>query len=279
MRQQIDCAVITIASQRVWLDSALKQVEPAMARIRMHSLDWEAEQTNVIDASVNIDIQAFAKSAVSLRRFDVCLLPVSLETLSWTRQALAAIPRGPFVPLIGVFSGLRSAAMQDLLELGLADFVRLPLCPDEYRARILSTVSKVPRPGSSLREPGQIYGESTNGGNYIAHSGSLPGRINPSNGFKFQSKGLKLNNKNTKFLLGQKSLHSSSNQENISFRQLKAIIVEQFERDYVTRALEVHNGNIAKAARASNKHRRAFWALMRKYQIDASQYRPDDDEE
>jgi transcriptional regulator with GAF, ATPase, and Fis domain len=56
-------------------------------------------------------------------------------------------------------------------------------------------------------------------------------------------------------------------------------MVEQFERDYVTRALEIHNGNIAKAARASNKHRRAFWALMRKYQIDASQYRPDDDEE
>jgi DNA-binding NtrC family response regulator len=90
---------------------------------------------------------------------------------------------------------------------------------------------------------------------------------------------LKNNNKNTKFLLGIKNLQSTSNHENISFRQLKAIMVEQFERDYVTRALEIHNGNIAKAARASNKHRRAFWALMRKYQIDASQYRPDDDEE
>lgn len=278
MRQQIDCAVVTIATQRVWLDPALRQVEPAMARIRMHSLDWEAEQTDIVDTSVNIDIQAFAKSAVSLRRFDVCLLPVSLDTLSWTRQALAAIPRGPFVPLIGVFSGLRSAAMQDLLELGLADFVRLPLCPDEYRARILSTVSKVPRPGSSLRESGQPYGESANVG-LTVHSGSLIGRVNPSNGFKFQSKGLKNNNKNTKFLLGMKNLHSTSNHENISFRQLKAIMVEQFERDYVTRALEIHNGNIAKAARASNKHRRAFWALMRKYQIDASQYRPDDDEE
>lgn len=279
MRQQIDCAVVTMATHRVWLEQALKLVEPAMARIRMHNLDWEAEHRDNVDASVNIDISAFAKSAVSLRRFDVCLLPVSLETLSWTRQALAAIPRGPFVPLIGVFSGLRSAAMQDLLELGLADFVRLPLCPDEYRARILSTVSKVPRPGSSLREPEHLYGEPAKSGHYAVHSGSVHGRINTQNGFKFQSKGLKNNNKNIKFLFDQKNAQCTQNLENTSFRQLKAIMVEQFERDYVTRALEMHNGNIAKAARASNKHRRAFWALMRKYQIEASQYRPDEDEE
>ena len=165
MRQQIDCAVLAISTHRIWLDQALKEVEPAAARIRMHFLDWESElqHPDIISPAVNIDIQAFAKSSVSLRRYDVCLVPVSLDTLGWTRQALAAIPRGPFVPLIGVFSGLRSAAMQDLLELGLSDFVRLPLCPDEYRARILSTVSKVPRPGNSLREPELIYDTSTVG--------------------------------------------------------------------------------------------------------------------
>jgi DNA-binding NtrC family response regulator len=57
------------------------------------------------------------------------------------------------------------------------------------------------------------------------------------------------------------------------------MIVEQFERGYITEALERHGGNIAMAARASNKHRRAFWALMRKHKIDAALYRQDEDAE
>ncbi len=285
MRQQIDCAVLSVSTHRDWLDIALKQAEPAMARIRLHYLDWEshAEHQDMSNTPVHVDIQAFAKSGVSLRRFDACLLPVSIETLGWTRQALAAIPRGPFVPLIGIFSGLRSAAMQDLLELGLADFVRLPLCPDEYRARILSTVSKVPRPGGSLREPELIYGTPNGLLNTPHHSSVLArssvGANNVPKGFKHPSRSFKTNVKTPGYQYAQNHALQNTQSECASFRLSKANVVEQFEREYVTRALELHNGNIAKAARASNKHRRAFWALMRKYQIDAGLYRPDDDEE
>ena len=276
MRQQIDCAVLSISIHRTWLDHALKQVEPAAARIRMHYLDWESEldveleHPDIIAPTVNIDIQAFAKSSVSLRRYDICLIPVSLDTLGWTRQALAAIPRGPFVPLIGVFSGLRSAAMQDLLELGLADFVRLPLCPDEYRARILSTVSKVPRPGNSLREPELIY---------PASPAMMRANTYQAKGQRQVSRPLRTINKNSGLQTNLNQLNKKSDQEVESFRLSKACVVEQFEREYVTRALEQNNGNIAKAARASDKHRRAFWALMRKYKIDAGLYRLDEDEE
>lgn len=285
MRQQIDCAVLAVSAHRDWLDYALKQVEPAMARIRLHHLEWESpdEHQDISSNPVQIDIQAFAKSGVSLRRFDACLLPVSIETLAWTRQALAAIPRGPFVPLIGIFSGLRSAAMQDLLELGLADFVRLPLCPDEYRARILSTVSKVPRPGTSLREPELAYDGSSGTycrsaqGQILARSSHAASNL--SKGYVFEPKHTKLNLKARGVQTIQHPSLKNSPTASESFRLSKASVVEQFEREYVTRALEQHSGNIAKAARASNKHRRAFWALMRKYQIDAGLYRPDDDEE
>lgn len=61
-----------------------------------------------------------------------------------------------------------------------------------------------------------------------------------------------------------------------SFRDAKAALIERFEKDYLERALERAQGNIAMAARASSKHRRAFWALMRKYEIDAEQYRVED---
>jgi DNA-binding NtrC family response regulator len=60
------------------------------------------------------------------------------------------------------------------------------------------------------------------------------------------------------------------------FQDAKAKLIEGFEREYIEQALERSQGNIARAARTSNKHRRAFWALMRKHEIDAEQYRPED---
>jgi DNA-binding NtrC family response regulator len=58
-----------------------------------------------------------------------------------------------------------------------------------------------------------------------------------------------------------------------SFRTAKSKVIERFERAYITAALGRHSGNIAMAARAAQKHRRAFWALMRKHEIDAAPFR------
>src|SRR5690606_985773 len=57
-----------------------------------------------------------------------------------------------------------------------------------------------------------------------------------------------------------------------SFRAAKSKIIERFETAYIKAALGRHSGNIAMAARSAQKHRRAFWALMRKYDIDAAPY-------
>jgi two-component system, NtrC family, response regulator GlrR len=56
---------------------------------------------------------------------------------------------------------------------------------------------------------------------------------------------------------------------NQSFQELKAKAVEQFEQSYVRRLLQIHAGNITKAAQAAGKDRRAFWELMRKHKISA----------
>jgi two-component system, NtrC family, response regulator GlrR len=53
----------------------------------------------------------------------------------------------------------------------------------------------------------------------------------------------------------------------------KERLVTEFERHYLVGALERARGNVAKAARASGKHRRAFFALMRKHGITAADYR------
>ncbi len=52
-----------------------------------------------------------------------------------------------------------------------------------------------------------------------------------------------------------------------SFRTLKARAVKEFERDYLQKMLDLHQGNITHAAKAAAKNRRAFWQLLRKHNL------------
>lgn len=56
-------------------------------------------------------------------------------------------------------------------------------------------------------------------------------------------------------------------------RQAKQEVVSGFEKQYLEFVLRRANGNIAEAARLARKHRRAFFALLRKHGISASAYR------
>jgi DNA-binding NtrC family response regulator len=58
-----------------------------------------------------------------------------------------------------------------------------------------------------------------------------------------------------------------------SFQQSKSRMIVQFERTYIQRLMAVHQGNVSQAARAAKKNRRAFWALIRKYNIDVRSFR------
>jgi len=61
-----------------------------------------------------------------------------------------------------------------------------------------------------------------------------------------------------------------------SFQQTKRELVNLFEREYLEEALRRSHGNIAEAARASGKARRAFFELMRKHGVKAvSSAQPD----
>jgi transcriptional regulator of acetoin/glycerol metabolism len=61
--------------------------------------------------------------------------------------------------------------------------------------------------------------------------------------------------------------------EMVSLRDAKRSLVGDFERNYLIDALRASCGNIARAARSSGKPRRAFFELMRKYHLSASDYR------
>jgi CheY-like chemotaxis protein len=324
MRQQIDCAVLILAAHQAWLPKVLSDLEPALNRIKIHALEWEAGHDLDLELSldrpspVSLPYETLAQASIGLRRYDVVLLPVSMETLAWTRQALAAIPRGPFIPLVGVLKEMRSAAIQDLLEMGLTDFVRLPVCTDEFRARLLHSVTSVPRPGS-LREPSLNYGQKialARGVLPIVGEGSLRDwlnmtrRNNPSlatlsavqiqkilagqlqlgpESEKDRKERLKLERveriKNiekhdeNEIDASSATIEEASEQIGKAYdkpRHLKVVktkLIEEFERAYLTEAMNRNRGNIANAARYSGKHRRAFWALLRKYDIEAEDFR------
>ncbi len=59
----------------------------------------------------------------------------------------------------------------------------------------------------------------------------------------------------------------------LSFQEMKANVISQFEKSYIQNLLMAYNGNISRAARAAHKERRTFFELVRKYNIDAEQFR------
>jgi two-component system response regulator GlrR len=59
----------------------------------------------------------------------------------------------------------------------------------------------------------------------------------------------------------------------LSFQEMKANVISQFEKSYIQNLLTAYNGNITRAARAAHKERRTFFELVRKYNIDAEQFR------
>jgi DNA-binding NtrC family response regulator len=59
-----------------------------------------------------------------------------------------------------------------------------------------------------------------------------------------------------------------------SFKEAKANVVNQFEKNYIKGVLHVCEGNITRAAQTAQKNRRAFWQLIRKHQIDVQAFKP-----
>ncbi len=58
-----------------------------------------------------------------------------------------------------------------------------------------------------------------------------------------------------------------------SLKEAKQVLIDNFERNYLEKALQMSAGNISEAAHASGKSRRVFFELMRKYDINAEEFR------
>ena len=57
------------------------------------------------------------------------------------------------------------------------------------------------------------------------------------------------------------------------YREAKRQMLEDFDVRYITRLLELWNGNVTTAARAAGLERQSLQYLMRKHDIDSQQFR------
>lgn len=260
MRQQVDLAILHQQINHHWFAPQIAASLPVLARITLHDLEWEQTgefaETEGDRLGVRLRSDVLYQAAVRLRRYDAMLVPVSRETLAWTRKLLASIPRGPNIPLIGVLHEVQSGGMIDLLELGMLDFVQTPVHPQELRARILCAISRAPM-RVSLRDSVRESLHDTS--RQRARLAMEPARLMAGavSGNSASAKG------------ARKSVDGCFK----SFGEAKASLIAQFECQYVRDALAKQHGNVARAAASSGKNRRAFWEIMRKHQIDASEFR------
>ena len=257
MRERLDCALIATVCTNDW-------IRPWAGRHWCGRLYFHAPMPS-IDISRHNASASLADSVMLLRRFDVCLLPVSEHNLAWARTSLLAARGRLETPVFALIDQLKAAALNDLYELGLHDFVRTPMCPEELRVRIERLLDEkkpalrawpppVAAPAPGVKEPVGPH-----------HAGQAPDETTLCSTI-LERTGLELD----AYAAASASRNATSRE---SFRVAKSKIIERFETAYIKAALGRHSGNIAMAARAAQKHRRAFWALMRKYDIDAAPYR------
>jgi len=57
-----------------------------------------------------------------------------------------------------------------------------------------------------------------------------------------------------------------------SFKEEKKKVVAEFEKNYLSRLLNLHRGNISSAARSAGMDRKNFWQLLKKHGLDASEF-------
>lgn len=292
MRKVLDCGVLLAPGHEDDMREWVALHRGGLPRIRLHLVPLASVAAAAQDAPApaapdpSQDVQALARLAVSLRRYDSCILPVAPSSVAWARMALSQAGALLTTPILLLMDGMKAPAIEDLLGLGAADFIAQPACLESMRVRL----GRLGRPllwrqalRAGVQEPPADYHAAGSGVAALRDAArprvsldvledALAGvRDWEGHSRRGPKQGARQDVRQVPWPDPLRDPRHPPAQE--SFRLAKARVVDGFERDYICRALSRHGGNVAQAARACAKHRRAFWALMQKHGIEAAPYR------
>ncbi|NLY27895.1 MAG: hypothetical protein GX049_10185 [Alcaligenaceae bacterium] len=267
MKQRIDCALIAPRHRIKEFKSVLGA--HASGRLNVH---WVA--TDLFEDHPD-SVKELASKALLLRRFDVCLLPASSSTLGHLRTSLKVAEHALSTPVVILSDDLKAPALNDLHGMHIADFIRVPVCFEELRARLQRVLAPGGYPLMNTESGTDFCVSDVPASRSSVYSSAVlaePG---------FESRVLDYSEGQLHAIAVGKAVTCATDRH--SFKAAKAQVTAGFERAYINAVLARSSGNIAMAARYAKKHRRAFWALMCKHGISPDTYRspsfPDDDTE
>lgn len=256
MKERLDCAMVNGSEQDTWAQQWLGA--QANGRLYLHFMGG-----NSVGVSSD-SVQLLAASAKHLSSYDACILLVSPQNLSWARTALVAANGLLKTPVVVIARELKAAALDDLYKYGVHDFVRDPLCFEELRVRLERALKSRDYPLESTAPHSYV---SEDRGDY-EHVLFNPTALSLD---AFCENILDRSGIEIEAFAAASASRSATSKE--SFRSAKSKLIARFERAYIAAALGRHAGNVAMAARYAQKHRRAFWELMKKHKIDANHFR------
>lgn len=181
--------------------------------------------------------------ATNLLYYDLAIVVVCPRNLAWVRSQLHYARAYLRTPVLALVKDLQPVAIQDMLDAGAADFIMDHRFATEFAIRVKILQQRLQKSFSSLstvpqREPSSLEAQEPT--SLEAYTAALATRY---------------------------AVHSQP------FQQAKNTVIQRFEKAYIRAALVRNQGNITRAARCAQKHRRSFWELMRKHNIDAEIYR------
>lgn len=188
--------------------------------------------------------QGLRQWALNLLHYDLALIAVSPANLSWVRSQLHYARSYLRTPIIAVVQNLQAIAIQDVLDAGATDFITNDNLATELPIRVKLLQQRLKKEQRYRSEPLatelKVAESLESGASLDAYTAAVA------------------------------SSYVSHSQP---FQQAKNSVVQRFETAYIRAALVRNQGNITRAARTAQKHRRSFWELMRKHNIDADIYR------
>lgn len=200
--------------------------------------------------------------------YDYCVFYVDRPSLVWARMSLSQLRDLAKTPIFILGNDLSAPAIDDLLRLGACDFFVHPVSQDELIPRLRHHLRRlVYEPQcqelqNKVKLPESYYlpAMPKSRGNALSlHEAAQNYQILLSNGATLEAFAMAVA---TRFAHGEEG-----------FQTVKRRVVASFERAFIHSLLSRTDGNISAAARCAKQHRRAFWALMKKHEIDAETYR------